>query len=218
MKNWNWTKSEQSNPTAQGQSAMPHMPTSPSSYLAPINQFYQEVDRMFDNAFRNFGMPSAFNLPSAFRAFNPMQGFFTPTVDISTTDREYTVEMEMPGVSESDVRIDVSRDGQLCVCGEKRQENEHQDKSFVRVERSYGSFTRTLSLPEDVDIEQIEAHFNNGILTITAPRIESIGAQGRRIPVSSGEASRQGRARPEKQESRQETRQEGGAQTAKRAA
>lgn len=217
MRNWNWTKSEQSNPVAQGQSVMQQMPGLPSSYLTPINQFYQDVDRFFDNAFRNFGLPSAFNLPSAFRSFNPMQSFFTPTVDISTTEKEYTIEMEMPGVNEGDVRIDVSRDGQLCVCGEKRQENEHQDKSFVRVERSYGSFSRTLALPEDVDIEQIEAHFNNGILTITAPRMESVAAQGRRIPVSSGEAPRHGRARHEKQESRQESRQEG-AQAAKRAA
>lgn len=217
MRNWNWTKSEQSNPVAQGQS-MPNVPSSPSSYLAPFNQFYQEMDRMFDNAFRNFGLPSAFNFPSAFRSFNPLQNFFLPTVDISTTDREYTIEVEMPGVNENDVRLDVTRDGQLCICGEKRQENENQDKNFVRVERSYGSFSRTLSLPEDVDIEQIEAHFNNGILTITAPRVESAGSQGRRIPVSSGETSRQGKSRHERQESRQEARQEGGAQAAKRAA
>jgi HSP20 family protein len=187
-KNWNWTKNDdqsamRGNVPAQAQTA-PNLPVSPTSYFGPLSSFYQDMDRVFDQAFRNFGLPIMFGS-------NGMQEMmFMPKVDISSTDNAYTIEVEVPGMDEEDIRLEVTRDGELCICGEKRLENDKQEKDFHRVERSYGSFSRTLSLPEDVDQENIEASFNNGVLTITAPRLEGQAAQPRRIEVNAGEGAR----------------------------
>jgi len=195
MKHWNWFKNDEQNSNSRSLATQAQSPRglTRSEQFGPLSSFYQDIDRMFDQAFRNFGLPSIFGnaLPSA---------IFSPKVDISSTDREYTIEVEAPGMHEDDVRLDITRDGQLCICGEKRLENEKQEKDFHRVERSYGSFTRTLSLPQDADQDNIEANFANGVLTITIPRLESQDTQARRIEIGSGNNRRQ------------ENRQQGGRQ------
>jgi HSP20 family protein len=183
MKNWNWTKNDDQNTSRNIPNTTQSMSNLPAaSYFGPLSGFYQEMDRMFDQAFRNFGLPSVFSGNTA---------LFNPSVDISSTDKEYTIEVEAPGLKEEDVRIDLTRDRQLCICGEKRQENEKQEKDFHRVERAYGTFSRTLSLPQDADQDNIEADFNNGVLTITIPRLESEDSKARRIEVGSGERGKQ---------------------------
>lgn len=181
----NWFAKDQenasSNVPAQYANAARALPFSPSSYFGPLSNFYHDVDKMFEQAFRNFGLSPALNNNLLQKAL------FTPNVDISSTDKEYTIEVEVPGLSKEDIRINLSRDGQLCICGEKRLENDNQEKDFHRIECSYGAFSRTLSLPEDVDPENIQADCSNGILTITAPRVESAASQGRRIEVQSNE-------------------------------
>jgi HSP20 family protein len=196
-KNWNWTKDEQPiSSVLPVQGIRGNLAASPLSYVAPITSFYQDMDRMFDQVLRSFGVPSL----SSGR--NNMM--FVPNVDISSTDSEYNIEVEVPGISENDIRIEVVKDGQLCICGEKRLENENQDKDFHRIERSYGSFSRTLSLPEDADREGIRAEFNNGVLTIIVPRRESFASQGKRIEIGEERPMRSGR-----QQQRQEGRAEG---------
>jgi HSP20 family protein len=187
MENWNWTKNDGQNTSRNTASAMQNMSNLPAaSYFGPLSSFYQEMDRMFNQAFRNFGLPSVFGSNTA---------LFNPSVDISSTDKEYTIEVEAPGLKEEDVRIDLTRDGELCICGEKRQENEKQEKDFHRVERVYGTFSRTLSLPQDADLDNIEADFNNGVLTITIPRLESQDSKARRIEVGSSERGNHRRRR-----------------------
>lgn len=75
----------------------------------------------------------------------------------------------MPGVSEKDAKVEISGDT-LIISGEKRQEKEQRNQDFYRIERSYGSFQRVLSLPEDADQEGISASFKKGVLTIKMPR------------------------------------------------
>ena len=92
-----------------------------------------------------------------------------PTLDLSATDKEYTIAVEIPGVDEKDVKLEIANDI-LTIRGEKKHEKEEKDKNFYRVERSYGSFQRVLSLPEDADQEAVKATFKRGVLTISMPR------------------------------------------------
>lgn len=148
-----------------------------------LARLHQEMDRLFENAFRDFRLPSDFSLPSVKLGHLFENVLLRPKVDVASTDKEYTITFEIPGVDEDDVKLELAHDGTLTVKGEKRQEKERKDKSFYRVERSYGSFQRTLSLPEDADHESINASFKNGVLTITCARKAVAQAPTRRIEI-----------------------------------
>jgi HSP20 family protein len=96
---------------------------------------------------------------------------FLPAVDISEHAEAYEVKVELPGVDKNDVKITVHKDI-LTIKGEKKQEEEKKGKNFHRVERSYGSFQRSFTLPSSVKGEKIEAVYNDGILTVTLPKVE----------------------------------------------
>lgn len=185
MKNWNWMRNENANTNQENSpvASSTKNPTMRTAYFAPLTSFRQEMDRVFDQAFRGFGMPSVFG------GSDMSNMIFNPCVDISSTDKEYIIEVEVPGMSKNDICLDITREGELCICGEKNLDNSKQEKNFHRVERSYGSFSRTLSLPEDVDRENIQASFNNGLLTISLPRVPGQNTQSRRIEVKEGTSS-----------------------------
>ena len=81
------------------------------------------------------------------------------------------------------MKLELTPDGALIVRGEKKQEKEQKDKNFYRSERSYGSFQRTLSLPEDASRDNIDASFKNGVLTITCPRKAVAQTPTKRIDI-----------------------------------
>lgn len=130
----------------------------------PFLQLHQEIDRLFTDAFKNFALPSL-DLGHTFGS----SALLKPNVDISESEKAYTIKVEVPGVNEKDIKLEVS-DRTLMISGEKKLENEKKDKNFYRVESSYGSFQRVLSLPEDVNADNIEAEFKNGVLNLTLPR------------------------------------------------
>jgi HSP20 family protein len=115
-------------------------------------------------------------------------GMLAPRVDVSESDRDVTLTVELPGVDEKDIDVSLVGD-QITIKGEKR--TEHQDSAdqggrvFHRVERSYGSFQRTLTVPYHVEPEQVAAQFKDGVLTITLPKPADAAAraQARRIEV-----------------------------------
>ena len=143
--------------------------------LAPWNWFkkeqeqeqHSEIDRLFERTFRGFGLPT----------FRPDRDLFPdiqanwlkPMLDIRATENEYSIAVELPGVEANEVKLELVNDT-LKVSGEKRQEKDEKESDFYRMERSYGSFQRVLSLPEDADQEKINAVFKNGVMTITLPR------------------------------------------------
>ena len=94
-----------------------------------------------------------------------------PTVDITSDAKAYTVHAELPGVDKKDVKLEV-HDHLLTLTGEKKEEKTSEDekKAWHLSERCFGSFTRSLQLPEDADIEKITAQHKDGVLTITVPR------------------------------------------------
>lgn len=90
---------------------------------------------------------------------------YHPQIDIYEDDKKIYFEAEVPGISKKDLNISV-HDNVLMVTGEKKKELEQKGKNFFRSERSYGSFTRSFTLPDEVNTEKIEAKFNDGILKI----------------------------------------------------
>ena len=103
-------------------------------------------------------------------------------MDVSETDMEIEVTAELPGLEEKDVQINLS-DNLLTIRGEKKAEKEQKDKNYRLVERSYGSFERTLELPEGVSPDAIKANIANGVLKVTIPK--PAPAQAKKIEVKS---------------------------------
>jgi HSP20 family protein len=105
---------------------------------------------------------------------------WAPIVDITEDDRAYLVKAELPGVRREDVHVTLES-GTLTIAGERKQEREEKTRKFHRVERSYGSFSRSFELPGNVDPEKIEARFRDGILAVAIAKSES--ARPRQIEV-----------------------------------
>lgn len=97
---------------------------------------------------------------------------WAPRVDISENDKAFTIKAEIPGVKREDVKISIE-DRVLSIRGESRQEKESKDEKMHRVERFYGSFSRSFSLPENVDTDKVDAGFKDGLLTLVVPKTEA---------------------------------------------
>jgi len=102
-----------------------------------------------------------------------MDGFWSPTVDIEEDNESFLVKAEIPGLKKEDIKISV-RGNLLSVSGERKHESEIKDKTFHRIERSYGKFSRTITLPSDVESDKVKATYKDGILTIILPKPESL--------------------------------------------
>jgi HSP20 family protein len=96
---------------------------------------------------------------------------WSPLTDISETDDEYVMKMDLPGVKKDDVKISV-QNGELIISGERKEEKEEKKTQHHRIERNYGKYYRSFTLPENVDEENIEAEFNDGSLTVKVPKTE----------------------------------------------
>jgi len=104
----------------------------------------------------------------------PESGGFLPAVDISEDEKNIYMNIELPGVKKDDVKIKVMDDNVLVVSGEKKREvkEEDKDRSYLRIERSYGEFTRSFVLPENVNKDKIDAKYDNGMLHLTIEKKE----------------------------------------------
>ena len=125
----------------------------------------RDFDRMFD---RSQGNGSGF-------------AGLTPSVDVVENDNDFVLSAELPGVRKEDVKITVA-DGVLTIRGEKKEEQERKSDAYHRIERSFGSFERSFTLPSAVQDDKIVAGFADGILRITVPKAEQ--AKAREIEVT----------------------------------
>ena len=105
---------------------------------------------------------------------------WSPTVDISETDGEYLIKAELPEVKKDDVKVTLE-DGILTIQGERRREKDEKTTKYHRVERSYGSFVRSFSLPDQVDENGVKAEYKDGMLNLRIPKSEK--AKPRAIEV-----------------------------------
>ena len=97
---------------------------------------------------------------------------WVPALDVHETDDEYAVTVELPGARKEDITVEFN-EGVLTVRGEKKSEREEKDEKRRFVERRYGTFSRSFSLPPDADGDRIEASFKDGVLTLTIPKTEA---------------------------------------------
>lgn len=102
---------------------------------------------------------------------NTENSSWMPTVDISETENGFEIHAELPGVTDDDLNVSVT-DNLLTIKGEKRQEEKTEGKNYHRVERRYGSFQRSFTLPRQVNTSDIKAGFKDGILTLSIPKVE----------------------------------------------
>lgn len=99
------------------------------------------------------------------------QQSFAPSIDISETDTHYLIDVEVPGVDKKDIELNVENNT-LTISGERKFEKKEEGKHYHRVESSYGSFSRSFTLPDNVKDDTIQATYNNGILNITIDKSE----------------------------------------------
>lgn len=128
-----------------------------------------EINRLFDSFFPDFPWGG-----------EAEAGSWAPRVDIAETNGELVVAAELPGMARDDVSIRIENNV-LTLKGEKKHEEEKKGTNYHRIERSYGTFSRSFSLPSTVDTSKVKAAFKDGVLTITLPKTEE--AKGKEIPI-----------------------------------
>jgi HSP20 family protein len=153
----------------------------------PLFSLHRDVNRLFDDVFRGFGMPGfgvpGFGMPS-FAGLE--QNLDWPKLELGETDNEIRVTAELPGLEEKDVEILVE-DNALIMRGEKRSDTEDKERGYS--ERSYGRFERRIRLPREVEQDKANATFKNGVLTVTLPKSAKANENARRIPVNNNKAA-----------------------------
>jgi HSP20 family protein len=141
---------------------------------SPFLSLHREMNRVFDDFFRDFDM----RVPMlAGGGFNNRW----PRLDVAETDKEITVTAELPGLEEKDVEL-LLEDGVLTLRGEKRAETEDKDRQLS--ERYYGHFERRISLDSEVQADKVTARFKEGVLNVTLPKDPSAQPKARRIEIA----------------------------------
>lgn len=131
-------------------------------YNSVVNDFVPTsfghvIDRFFNESAARSGGSTAYS--------------FVPKVDVFEDEKSFEVQIAIPGMNKEDFKIDINED-RLTISGERKFNKEKKENNFRSIETSYGTFSRTFTLPDNIDINQIEAAYNNGILELTLPKDE----------------------------------------------
>ena len=149
----------------------------------PADPFYRlqnEMNRLFEDAFQGFGQGFG-----AFGATPTAATALSPRLDIKETDKKFKILVELPGVDEDDLDVDLS-DNVLTIRGEKKLEREEEGKGgYHLMERAYGAFTRSIPLGFEIDPDAVEARFKNGVLTIELPKPPELESRTKKIAIRS---------------------------------
>ena len=143
--------------------------------LRELNSLQSEMNRLFNTV---FDTPPSGAPGSVLRRW-------MPAMDLVETGDHFVLRADLPGMSEDDVAIEFE-DGTLTLSGERKAEHEDAKEGFHRVERSFGAFSRSLTLPKGVDADAMTASFDRGVLEIRIPKPEQ--RKPRRIEIAAGEA------------------------------
>lgn len=182
LKPWNWFKHEDKADTVTHQLPVTRSQAAPAA--DPLMRLHHEVDRWFDELSSAFGSPAiAPGLAQGDRYGGALSSLNRPRIDVSGDDNSYEIRLDVPGMNESDLSIEV-RDDVLLIRGEKQESSEDRDRHYYRVERSYGAFQRTLALPDDANADEIAAKLDKGVLRLEIPRRENLSQDARRIEIS----------------------------------
>ncbi|MDZ7261227.1 MAG: Hsp20/alpha crystallin family protein [candidate division KSB1 bacterium] len=129
-------------------------------FFSEMESLRRDMDRLFDSFFRRYPEEE-------------VAATWQPLVDIAETKDDFIVTAEVPGMSKDDVKISLTNNV-LTLKGEKKEEKEIKDKNFHRVERCYGSFQRSFTLPTEVQADKVKASYKDGVLKITLPKKEEV--------------------------------------------
>jgi len=138
----------------------------------PLTLLRREMNSLVDNFFRGFEL----------EPFKGHFGTFSPSVDIQESVKDIKVTAELPGVDDKDIEVSLGKDS-LTIKGEKQEKKEDKGKDYYRMERSFGSFSRTIPLPAEVDTDKAKAEFKKGVLTVTLPKTARAIKETKKIPV-----------------------------------
>jgi len=147
--------------------------------IGPYRPFFElspfrEMGRMFDELMgRRRWFPSLWAEEMAVPV---------PAVDVYEEENEVVVKAELPGISKEDLDVNIT-DHTVTISGEKKKEEKIEKKDYYRLERSYGSFSRSVSLPEDVEIDKSKAKFKDGVLEVRVPRSEEAKKKKRKLEI-----------------------------------
>ena len=151
----------------------------PTAVPARMHDWRDEMDRMFERLWTD---PFA-ALDTRSRWFGDFsKAEFLPTLDVSDDKDSLRITLEVPGVDREDIDIEVA-DGVMTISGEKKHEQSSDEEGCYRIERSYGSFKRSIPLPTEVDTEHSEATFDKGVLTVTVPKTKEAKKPKRKVAV-----------------------------------
>lgn len=145
--------------------------STPSRYVSP---FGSEFGRLFSTFF-DTATPVSTGLAGTTRGF-------VPALDIVEHDEDYRITVDLPGLSEDDVKVEIL-DGTLSISGERAGASEQSKDGYRRIERTFGRFNRSLTLPKGVDATAVHAGFKNGVLEVTVPKPETAKPQQVQIAV-----------------------------------
>lgn len=127
-----------------------------------INDLQGEIDRMFGRFF-----------PSQDNNHSSQKAVWAPRTDLIETDDDYRIDLDVPGMSKDDLKINY-QDNKLTVSGERTINHSDENEEYVRVERSFGQFHRSFTLPRTVDASNISASYENGVLSVRVPKTETV--------------------------------------------
>jgi len=143
----------------------------------PVDAFQGEMNRLFEDFFKGFGVrPAAEDMGS-------LVGF-SPQVNMTEDEKSIQVSAELPGLDEKDIEISLTKDS-LTIKGEKKEEAEHKDRETYFMERSFGSFTPFWNPAGLATLEKSEASFKKGVLTISLPKLEKETQTHKKIRIKS---------------------------------
>ena len=164
-----------------------------SAFMSDPFAFAQTMSEEMDRLFDTFGGTSQggrnLSTSGSGRSLQQQgrggQSYWAPPMEVVQRGNEIIVRADLPGISPDYVQIDVE-DGVLTISGERQNTNEDRQEGFYRSERSYGTFARSIALPEGVDEDQVHARYEHGVLEVTVPLPQQQRQRGRRVQVQSG--------------------------------
>ena len=165
----------------EGQTPATTGESKPSPVTAPFFGWRDDLDRLFDNFLLSpFGRRLLDLEPFRRRGWSTTD--ITPRMDVVETDEAFEVTAELPGMTEKDIDVSVA-DGAVTIRGEKKTEREEKKGDVHLSERSFGTFTRSFGMPENINEDGISAQFDNGVLTLTLPKTEKSKPRAKKIEV-----------------------------------
>ena len=175
-----------------------------SNPFAFADAMSQEMDRLFSTAGGDL-VSTGRQTGSGARGRGPMQ--WVPAMEVRQRDDALVIHADLPGLKPDDVQVELDN-GVLTISGERQDSSEDRQEGRYHSERSYGAFSRSIALPENVDEDQVNARFENGVLEVTVPIPQQQQQRGRRVPIQSG-ASQQSGQQSSQQNAQQKAAQSG---------